>query len=139
MMSQVILNELRVAVVAFFSGALITIVYDAIRIFRRLISHGNFLIGVEDFLFWMWTALWIFSVLYRENDGNLRMYTLLFMAVGMILYHKTLSGPLVGIFGKAIKKLKKVLSKIIMKLTHNRLMRPWREKHGIKDESKKKT
>ena len=139
MMSQVILNELRVAVVAFFSGALITIVYDVIRIFRRLISHGNFLIGVEDFLFWMWTALWIFSVLYRENDGNLRMYTLLFMAAGMILYHKTLSGPLVGIFGKAIKKLKKVLSKIIMKLTHNRLMRPWRGKHGIKDESKKKT
>ena len=139
MMSQVILNELRVAVVAFFSGALITIVYDVIRIFRRLISHGNFLIGVEDFLFWMWTALWIFSVLYRENDGNLRMYTLLFMAVGMIFYHKTLSGPLVGIFGKAIKKLKKVLSKIIMKLTHNRLMRPWRGKHGIKDESKKKT
>ena len=139
MMSQVIVNELRVVAVAFLSGAFITIVYDIIRIFRRLISHGNFLIGVEDFLFWMWAALWIFSVLYRENDGNLRMYTLISMAIGMILYHKTLSGPLVGIFGKAIKKLKKALSKIIMKLTHNRLMRPWRGKHGIKDESKKKT
>lgn len=139
MMSQVILEELRVAVVAFFSGAVITIVYDVIRIFRRLISHGNFLIGVEDFLFWMWTAFWTFSVLYRENDGNLRMYTLISMAAGMILYHKTLSGLIVGIFGKVIKKLKKGASKIIMKLTYNRLMRPWRGKHGIKDESKKKT
>jgi len=138
MMSQVIVNELRVAAVALLSGAFITVVYDILRIFRRLISHGNFLIGIEDFLFWMWTAGWIFSVLYRENDGNLRMYTLLSMAVGMILYHKTLSGPLVGISGKVIKKLKKGLSKIIMKLTHNRLMRPWRGKHGNKDESEKK-
>ena len=139
MMSRVILEELKAAVAAFFSGAVITIVYDVIRIFRRLISHGNFLIGVEDFLFWMWAAFWIFSVLYRENDGNLWMYTLISMAAGMILYHKTLSGPIVGIFGKAIKKLKMAASKIIMKLTYNRLMRPWREKHGIKDESKKKT
>ena len=139
MMSQVILEELRVAAVAFFSGAFVTIVYDVIRIFRRLITHGNFLIGVEDFFFWMWAALWIFSVLYRENDGNLRMYTLISMAAGMILYNQTFSGPLVGIFGKVIKKLKKAASKIIIKLTHNRLMRPWRGKHGIKDESKKKT
>ena len=138
MMSQVILNEIRAAAVAFVSGAFITIVYDIIRIFRRIISHGNFLIGVEDFLFWMWTAIWIFSVLYRENDGSLRLYTLFFMAAGMILYHKTLSGPLVGIFGKVIKKLKKALSKIIIKLTYNRLVRPWREKHGIEDESKEK-
>lgn len=139
MMSQVILEELRAAVVAFFSGAFITIVYDMIRIFRRLISHGNFLIGVEDFLFWIWTAVWSFSVLYRENDGNLRMYTLLFMAVGMVIYHKTLSAPLVGFFGKAIKKLKKGISKFIMKLTYNWSLRPWRGKHGIKDESEKKT
>ena len=139
MMSWVILEELRSVCVAFFSGALITIVYDGIRIFRRLFSHGNFLIGVEDFLFWIWTSLWIFSVLYRENDGNLRMYTLVSMGLGMILYHKTLSAPLVGVFGKVIKKLKKGLSKIIIKLTYNRLLRPWRGKHGIKDESEKKT
>lgn len=132
MMSGVILEELRVAGVAILSGAVITVVYDCLRIFRRIIPHGNIWIGIEDFFFWMWTALWVFSVLYRENDGSLRSYTILAMVMGMFLYHQTISEPLVGFFGKMINRLKKLISKIIMKLR-------WRNIDGKQDESKKKT
>ena len=140
MMSQGILEELRVVGTAFFSGAVITIVYDLLRIFRRVIAHGNWWIGIEDFIFWIWTAFWIFSVLYRENDGSFRMYTIGAMAVGMICYHKTISEPFVQFFGKILKrllqiilfplkklkiyiiffgkKLKNVIRRIIMKLEH---------------------
>ncbi len=105
MMSQVILGELRVVGVAVFCGAVITMVYDLLRIFRRVVSHGNLWIGIEDFIFWIWTALWVFSVLYRENDGNLRMYTIFAMALGMIVYHKTISEPLVELLGKLLKRV----------------------------------
>ena len=131
-MSGVILEELRVAGVAILSGAVITVVYDCLRIFRRIIPHGNIWIGIEDFFFWMWTALWVFSVLYRENDGSLRSYTILSMVIGMFLYHQTISEPLVGFFGKIINRLKKLISEIIMKLR-------WRNIDGKQDESKKKT
>jgi spore cortex biosynthesis protein YabQ len=127
-MSPDIVLELKGVATSCLCGALITVVYDGIRIFRRLISHGNFWIGAEDFVFWMWTAIWIFSVLYRENDGNLRMYTMISMAIGMILYHKIISEPLVGVLGRWIKKLKKGIRALIMKVT-------WRKKHGNKDES----
>lgn len=105
MMSAGILTELQAAAVAFLSGALITVVYDLLRIVRRAIPHGNVWIGIEDFIFWIWAALWIFSVLYRENDGNLRFYTMIAMAAGMILYHRTVSEPLVRLFGRILKKL----------------------------------
>lgn len=105
MMSDVITGELQVAGTAFLHGALITVVYDLIRIFRRVIAHGNFWIGVEDFLFWIWTSLWIFSVLYRENDGSFRMYTILAMVLGMVFYHRTMSEPLVNVIGKTLKKV----------------------------------
>ena len=105
-MSPEIVLELKGVVTSCLCGALITVVYDGLRIFRRIISHGNFWIGIEDFVFWRWTAIWIFSVLYRENDGNLRMYTMISMAIGMILYHKIISEPLVGVLGKWIKKIK---------------------------------
>lgn len=105
MMSDVITGELQVAGTAFLYGAVITIVYDLIRIFRRVIAHGNFWISVEDFLFWIWTSLWIFSVLYRENDGSFRMYTILAMVLGMIFYHKTMSEPLVNVIGKTLRKV----------------------------------
>ena len=160
MMSRVIAGELQTAVTAFLSGALITIVYDVLRIFRRVLSHNNFWIGAEDFVFWMWTSLWTFSVLYRENDGNLRLYTMVFMAAGMIVYHGTISEPLVHFAGKLLKKLfqilfyplklleiyiiflgkklKKCVTGIIIKLNQNQKARPWRKKNGNKDESKQK-
>lgn len=154
MMSGVILEELRVAGIAIISGACITIVYDCLRIFRRVVPHGNVWIGIEDFFFWIWTALWVFSVLYRENDGSLRMYTILAMVLGMFLYHQTISEFLVCFLSKLFKqilwivlfplkkvkiyiiffgkKLKKLVSPIIMKLR-------WRNIDGNQDESKKKT
>lgn len=105
MMSRVILEELRAVGVAVISGAVITFVYDLLRIFRRVIAHGNLWIGIEDFIFWIWTSLWAFSVLYRENDGSLRMYTILTMVLGMLLYHKTISEPMVEFLGKLFKKV----------------------------------
>ena len=161
MMSQVIVGELQTAVTAFLSGALITIVYDVLRIFRRVLSHNHFWIGIEDIGFWMWTSLLIFSVLYRENDGNLRLYTMVFMAAGMLAYHGTISEPLVHFAGKILKKLfqilcyplkmlkiyiiflgkklKKCVTGIIIKLNQNQEVCPWRKKNGNKDESKQKT
>lgn len=140
MMSAGILEELRVVGIAVVYGAAITFVYDLIRIFRRIIAHGNFWIGLEDFLFWIWTSLWSFSVLYRENDGNLRMYTIGSMVLGMILYHQLISEFFVKISAKILKrilgillfplkkvkiyiifcgkKLKNILEAIIIKLEH---------------------
>ena len=105
MMSQVIAGELKTVAAAFFSGALITVVYDMLRIFRRVIAHGNVWIGIEDFVFWIWTALWTFSVMYRENDGSLRMYTVVAMVLGMIVYHQTISEPLVRLLGSFFRKM----------------------------------
>ena len=139
MMSGVILEELQTALIAVFSGALITLVYDLLRIFRRIVSHGNVWIGIEDFFFWIWTALWVFSVLYRENDGSLRMYTILAMLLGMFFYHDTISEPLVYGVSKLLRKildillypLKKIKAGIIMILR-------WRNIDGNQNESKKK-
>ena len=108
-MSAGILEELRVVGIAVVYGAAITFVYDLIRIFRRIIAHGNFWIGVEDFFFWIWTSLWSFSVLYRENDGNLRMYTIGSMVLGMILYHQLISEIFVKISAKVLKRVLTIL------------------------------
>ena len=119
MMSQVILKEIQTVGTALVCGAFITFVYDLLRIFRRVISHGNVWIGVEDFFFWIWTSLWIFSVLYRENDGSLRLYTILAMVLGMIVYHRSISEFFVSFTGGTLKKqltvLKKLYNRIIIK------------------------
>lgn len=105
MMSGVIIRELQAVGAAFAGGAAVTFAYDLLRIFRRGIRHGNVWIAIEDAFFWIWAAFWIFSVLYRENDGSFRGYMLAAMAGGMIIYHQTVSTPFVEFMGKILKKL----------------------------------
>lgn len=112
MMSEVILAEFETVGTAIVSGAFITFVYDLLRIFRRVLPHGNVWIGVEDFFFWIWTTFWIFSVLYRENDGSLRFYTILAMVLGMVVYHRSVSDFFVNLIAKILKKLLAVLKKL---------------------------
>lgn len=109
MMSQGILQEFQIVGEAFLYGAVITIVYDVLRIFRRVISHGNFWISAEDFVFWIWTSLWVLSVLYRKNDGSIRIYTILAMVLGMIVYHQTVSEFLVKGLSGILKKILNLL------------------------------
>ena len=128
MISGQIIKELESVGSVFLSGALITLVYDCLRIFRRVMVHGNFWIGIEDFVFWIWTTFWMFSVLYRENDGSLRMYTILLMVAGMLVYHyviseffvKVMAGILNGFLRILFLPLKKFWKSIIMKNSQNR-------------------
>lgn len=76
-------------------GGLILVLYDLIRIFRRVVPHGVLAVALEDVLYWAGTALLIFQLLYRENDGAVRGYALFAVAAGMFFYHQTISGWMV--------------------------------------------
>lgn len=83
--------ELQFFGLAALRGVLILVLYDLLRIFRRVVPHGVWSVAAEDILYWIGTALLIFQLLYRENDGAVRGYALFAVAAGMLLYHQTLS------------------------------------------------
>ena len=95
-MSLGIIKELQFFMLAVLRGVGILILYDLIRIFRRVVPHNVAAIAVEDVAYWIGTALLVFQLLYQENDGAVRGYALFAVAAGMILYHQTLSGWLVS-------------------------------------------
>ena len=90
-MSSGISRELQFFGLAVLRGVFILVLYDLLRIFRRVLPHGVWAIALEDVLYWIATALLIFQLLYRENDGAVRGYALLAVASGMVLYHQTFS------------------------------------------------
>ncbi|MCD8241191.1 MAG: spore cortex biosynthesis protein YabQ, partial [Lachnospiraceae bacterium] len=94
-MSGAILEELRFFALAVLRGVLILALYDALRVFRRVAAHGVWAVALEDLFYWIATALLIFELLYRENDGAVRGYALFAVAAGMMIYHQTLSDWLV--------------------------------------------
>lgn len=89
--SAAILKETDILLKALGLGVVLIFVYDILRIGRKLIPHGAWWIGLEDFLFWLGSAVAIFAMMYRENDGYLRGFSVGGVVVGMLIYSFTLS------------------------------------------------
>ena len=89
--SETILKEADILLKSLATGVILIFVYDLLRIIRRLVPHGTVWIAVEDFLFWAGSAIAIFVMLYRENDGYLRGFSIGGVVLGMILYSLLLS------------------------------------------------
>ena len=90
-----ILKELQFIGLAVLSGMLLLILYDMLRIVRRVIAHGVWAVAVEDLCYWMAAVVLVFQLIYQENDGALRGYALFALGVGMAVYHWSVSSWLV--------------------------------------------
>lgn len=101
-MSTGVLGELQFFGLAVLRGILVLVLYDILRIIRRILPHGIFAVALEDLLYWIGTAFLVFQLLYRENDGAVRGYALFAVALGMFLYHRTVSGWLVHYISAAL-------------------------------------
>lgn len=116
-MGELVIWELQYIAVVVTVGIFLSVVYDCIRIFRRLIPHNVFWLSVEDILFWMFAALAVFVVCFVEDAGNVRWFAIAGAAIGAYMYNSTV-GP---IFVKyvslllyfPIKLLKKALKKVV--------------------------
>lgn len=89
----------------FLAGVFLAACYDILRVFRKLAVHNTFFIGMEDILYWCVAGFFLFSVIYGENDGIIRMYALLSICLGAWMYHAGPSNLLVGLCTLILKKL----------------------------------
>lgn len=85
-------------------GIVLLVLYDCIRILRRLIKHNKLSAALEDILYWIVSALLIFRMMYRINDGSIRGFAIVGMLIGMVLFHYSISDPLVYILSNGIHK-----------------------------------
>ena len=112
--------------VSILIGGALFLLYDIFRIFRRVVPHGNFWIGVEDFFYWLCCTAVVFVMLYRENDGLVRGFSIGGIMIGMLLYYFLLSRFVIRInvmvFGTVFDLLGKIFGTILL---------PFR-KHGKK-------
>ena len=109
--SAEIIKEADVLLAAFLTGALLLFIYDVLRIVRKIVPHKMWLVGVEDLLFWIGSALALFAMLYRENSGYIRGFVIGGVLVGMLLYNLLLSAWIVAGSVFLLKKILFVLSR----------------------------
>lgn len=120
-MNGAILVELRFFGASILWGVLLLVIYDFLRIERRLISHNSFFIALEDLIYWMIAGLLIFRMMYNLNDGIIRGFSIMAMVIGMLLYHHILSNYFVDITSGILIKIKNIIFAII-----NFMLKPFR-------------
>lgn len=110
-MSETLGYELQFFLASVIWGVIILVIYDVIRIFRNIIKHHYFFIGLEDLIFWIVSGFLIFRMMYIQNDGIIRGFSILGMTLGMIVYNQGVSGWFVTNVSKLILFLKKMIMK----------------------------
>lgn len=102
-MSETICAEAALAGASLALGAGLMAIYDGLRMWRVLIPHESLWTGLEDLIYWMFSAVSTFLLLFYQNDGILRWYAVGGVFCGMLLYQGTIG----RIFWRVLKKAEK--------------------------------
>jgi spore cortex biosynthesis protein YabQ len=105
-------DENAFLVYSFLLGLFITFVYDWLRIIRRVLPHGSFLVSLEDLCFWGYCGIQVFLMMYHENNGTLRWFAVFGAMFGMVAYKMTVSNILVKYISLGLCKILGWISKL---------------------------
>ena len=116
-MNQNIIPELYFLIASLTVGFGLAVLYDMLRIFRRLLRHSLFFVSVEDFLFWFFAGMIGFSTIYIYNNGIIRWYAVIGMLFAAVLYHMFCSRFVIrfctGLCKFLLNPIRKGLKKVI--------------------------
>jgi len=101
-------NQAYVFLNCVLGGMIVAFIYDIFRVRRKTIKSSNLIVYFEDFIYWIIVALVLFAIIYRSNEGELRGYVMLGVAIGIILYALILSRIVMAVFLFVIRTIYKI-------------------------------
>lgn len=109
-MTQMIYQQVFCLGIFTITGIAIGILFDTFRILRRSFKTADWVTYVQDILFWILTGCIILFSIFRFNNGEIRSYVFLGLAIGVILYMITISRFFIEYSVLIINFMKKILS-----------------------------
>ena len=108
-----ILNQGYLFFIFVLNGCLIGIIFDFFRILRKSFKTSDIITYIEDILFWILTGISILYFIFVFNNGEIRLFMFLGIAVGITLYMLIFSSFFIKINVTIILFLKKIIIKIL--------------------------
>ncbi|ONI37975.1 hypothetical protein AN639_08675 [Candidatus Epulonipiscium fishelsonii] len=91
-------------------GILMGVIYDLLRVTRKIVKHLDLLVHIEDLLYWVGCSILGFSILYMHNYAEIRIFAFLGMILGATLYFLSFSLIFMKIVTQIIEWIRYVLS-----------------------------
>lgn len=114
-MNQIVCSQSELFFTSIQIGIIIGIIFDSIRIFRKMIHHPNFAVQIEDMLFWVFSGFMGFYMLYNCNYADIRPYIMLGMIMGASLYFLTFSILVMKVMTCIIELIKEITYRIYVR------------------------
>lgn len=89
-----VVGQGKILLTMFSLGIAMGLLYDGVRILRRLFPVSKIIADVTDVLYWTFVTFWVWYVTNQVADGMVRFCQILAIAIGMLLYYSMMS-PLV--------------------------------------------
>ena len=102
-------NQAYLFLIFIINGILIGILFDFFRILRISFNTRDIITYIEDFIFWILTGVIILYSIFTFNNGEIRLFMFLAIAIGIISYIIVLSKHIVKTSVFIINYIKKYL------------------------------
>jgi len=94
-------------------GAAIGLFYDAFRVLRKTARHNGLAVQLEDLIFWLAATGLTFYYMLHRNYGEIRLFSLVGVAVGALLYFATVSRWVVVVFVTVVNYILRVIAAVV--------------------------
>lgn len=89
-MGSTVASQLTIFLFSAILGAVLGVIYDAIRVFNAVVKENLVRIFVQDVLYFIISAVITFMYMLVVNGGEIRVYIVVGEAVGWLIYRATL-------------------------------------------------
>ena len=114
-MPQYVYEQIYNLFIFIICGIIISFAFDVFRIFRKSFKTPDFITYIEDILFWVLTSIFLLFMIFKFNNGEIRGFIFLGIAIGSIIYLLTLSKPFIKYSVRVILFFKKILRLLLIK------------------------
>lgn len=107
-----IANQVYVFFWSIVIGVILALIFDFFRISRRKGNVKNWIVYLQDVIYWCLVAIIIIASAFITNDGELRGYMFIGYAIGAIFYLILFSKFLIKIISKFLDLIENAINKI---------------------------
>jgi spore cortex biosynthesis protein YabQ len=108
-----IANQVYVFFWSILVGVVLALIFDFFRISRRKGTTKNFVVYIQDVLYWIIVAIIIIISAFVTNDGELRGYMFIGYAIGAIFYLILFSKLFIKIIGGILDFIENIINKLV--------------------------
>ena len=132
-MNALLLSQFNTVFIFFLTGICIGLLFDFFRIQRKVLKTCDFITYIQDILFWIVSGLIIIFVIMKYTNGEIRIYMVLCILLGILIYFLIISKYIMKIFVCILSFLLNIIGKLLfpIKKIYKIIKKSWKNKNNM--------